>query len=320
MPGSPVSESQELSCGGPWRPDRRVMGAGFGQAWDMTPSASTETALSAPAVGPVRLADALGWSSSVLGAPMLLAPRRFLRAIGVADEGKAVAWTLGVGVREHVATLNIVANRQRRIGMWSRVAGDTMDLALLAQAYRHKRRDAGRLRGALAFVGGIMALDAYTAIALSRADRVHVRDGEGSTGIGVEHDTSGGPTRVRTAITVFRDEQEVRREFGAFDWRAFDAAELERAGDVRFVPAPGDRGTEIHLDHEPAARGGAPGAVLAKAIGVAPDQSINDDLRRFKSRVETGVPVQSETSPEGPSAFRQIWHKRQPAQPVGGGN
>ena len=46
--------------------------ARFGQAWGMTSSASTRSVLSAPAVGPVRLADALGWGSSVLGAPMLL--------------------------------------------------------------------------------------------------------------------------------------------------------------------------------------------------------------------------------------------------------
>src|SRR5215204_6270743 len=183
----------------------------------MTSAASTRSALSAPAVGPVRLADALGWSSSVLGAPMLLAPRRFLRAIGVDDDGKAVAWTLGVGVREHLAALNIVANRQRRIGMWSRVAGDAIDLALLAQAHRHKRRD-----------------------------------GEGSTGIGVEHDTRGGSVRVRTAITVNRGEDELRQAFRAFDWRAFDAAALESSGEVRFLPAPGGRGTEIHVDHQPA--------------------------------------------------------------------
>lgn len=286
----------------------------------MQSSASSNAALSAPAVGPVRLADALGWSSSLLGAPMLLAPRRFLRTIGVKDDAKAVAWTLGVGVREHLATLNIVANRQRRIGIWSRVAGDTMDLALLLQAHSHRRRDAGRLRGAMGFVGGVLALDLYTAIALSRADRVHVRDGEGSTGTGAEHDTGGGPTRVRTAITVYRGEDEVRRAFRAFDWRGFDAAALEGSGEVRFVAAPGDRGTEVHVVHEPPARGGAAGAVLAKAVGKSPDQHINDDLRRFKSRVETGVLAQSETSPEGPSARRQIWHKRQPAQSVGGGS
>ena len=281
----------------------------------METSAASNPALSAPAVGPVRLADALGWGSSVLGAPMTFAPRRFLRAIGVKDDAKTVALVLGVGVREHLATLNIIANRQRRIGMWSRVAGDTMDLALLVQAYRHKRRDAIRLVGAMGMAGGILALDAYTAVQLSRADRVQVTDGEGSAGQGVEHDKGGGPTRVRTAITVRRAEEEVRRAFHDFQWRAFDPAKLERSGDVRFVSAPGDRGTEVHLDHQP--RGGAVGATLAKAVGKSPDQAITDDLRRFKAIVETGVVPQSETSPEGPSARRQIFHKR-PAQPAGG--
>jgi uncharacterized membrane protein len=269
-----------------------------------------------PAVGPVRLADALGWFSSVLGAPMNLAPRRFLRSIGVEDDRTAVAWTQAVGVREHLATLNIVANRQRRIGMWSRVGGDTMDLALLVQARRHRCRDADRLHAAMGIVGAIWLVDLVTAIQLSRADRVHVSAGEGSTGRGAEHDTGGGPTRVRTAITIRRPEDEVRRAFAGFEWSAFDPATLEASGDVRFAAAPGDRGTEVHLDHEP---GGRAGATLAKALGRAPDQAINDDLRRFKALVETGVEPRSETSPEGFSAGRQIFHKR-PAQPVGGGD
>lgn len=286
----------------------------------MESSEPSNPAVAAPAVGPVRLADALGWASSVLGAPMTVAPRRFLRAIGVEDDREAVAWTVGVGIREHVAMLNIVANRQRRIGMWSRVVGDTMDLALLVQAHRHKRRDASRLYGAMGFVGGVLALDLSTAIALTRADRSLVSAGEGSSGVGAEPDTSGGPTRVRTAITVARGEQEVREAFHAFGWTAFDAAELERSGHIRFVAAPGDRGTEVHLDHEPRAVGGAVGAALAKAAGGAPDQAINDDLRRFKALVETGEIPRSDTSHEGPSARRQIWHKRQPAQPIGGGS
>jgi hypothetical protein len=261
------------------------------------------------------LADVLGWGSSVLGAPMTFAPRRFLRAIGVDDDSKAVAWTLVVGVREHLATFNVVANRQRRIGMWSRVLGDTMDLTLLVQAYRHKRRHANRLFGGMGIAGGFLAVDLFTAIQLSRADRVHVSAGQGSAGHGAEHDMGGGPTRVRTAVTVRRAEDEVRQAFRDFEWTAFDAAELERAGDVRFAEAPGDRGTEVHLDHEPGATGGAVGAALAKAVGKSPDQAINDDLRRFKALLETGVVPRSETGPEGPSAGRQIFHKR-PAQPA----
>jgi hypothetical protein len=271
-----------------------------------------------PAVGPVRLADGLGWASSALGAPMIVTPRRFLRAIGVQDEGKAVAWTVVVGVREQLATLNIVANRQRRIGMWSRVVGDTMDLALLAAAYRYKREDGSRLLAAGSLVGGLMALDVFTAVQLTRADRAHVRDGAGSTGVGATHDTGGGPSRVRTAVTIRQPEEDVRHAFREFDWRAFDPAALEAAGEVRFVAAPGDRGIEVHVDHEPGVSGGAVGATAAKLLGRAPDQRINDDLRRFKALLETGVVVGSETSPEGPSSARQILHKREPAQPVGG--
>lgn len=283
----------------------------------MQKSSSTGAARATPAVGPVRLADALGWGSSVLGAPMNLMPRRVLRAIGVDDDSTAVAWTFAVGLREHLATLNIIANRQRRIGMWSRVAGDTMDLGLLAAAYRHKRRDAGRLKGAIGIVGGILAADLFTAVQLTRADGALIRDGSGSSGVGADHDTDGGPTRVRTAVTIRRSEDEVRQAFREYDWSAFDAAALEASGDVRFVIAPGDRGTELHLDHEPEARGGAVGARAAKILGQSPDQAINDELRRFKALVETGVVARSEKSPEGPSAWRQILHKRQPAQPAG---
>lgn len=270
---------------------------------------------SAVAVGPVRVADALGWGSSALGAPMIVAPRRLLRAIGVRDDAKAVAWTRAVGVREQLATLNIVANRQRRIGMWSRVVGDTMDLGLLAAAYRSKRRkNASRLHSAIGIVAGILALDLVTAVQLTRADRAHLREGSGSTGVGVEHDTGGGLLRLRTALTIRRPEDEVRRAFREFEWSAFDPAELEASGDVRFLPAPGDRGTELHLDHEPKSR---LGAAAAKLVGHAPDQQIHDELRRLKAQLETGVLVRSEKSPEGPSSTRQILHKRQPAQPLG---
>jgi hypothetical protein len=293
--------------GGPTAPVSVVCGTG-------TPGGMAST--SAPAVGPVRLADALGWGSAALGAPMTFAPRRFLRAIGVEDDPKAVAWTLFVGVREYTATLNIVANRQRRIGIWSRVAGDTMDLALLAAAHRHRREDATRLARAGAVVGGLLALDLFTAVRLSQADGAFTTDGEGSTGAGVQHDTGGTSTRVRTAVTIRRPEDEVRQAYAEFGWSAFDAAALEASGEVRFAPAPGDRGTELHLDHDPGLGGVA--ALAAKAVGRAPDQQIEDELRRFKALVETGVVVRSETSPEGPSAARQIFHKRQPAQPVEG--
>ncbi len=292
-------------------------GGSQGRQAAMESSASAGDAWPRPAVGPVRLADALGWGSSVLGAPMTFAPRRFLRAIGVQEDSKTVAWTLGVGVREHIATLTVIANRQRRIGMWSRVAGDTMDAALLLAAYKHKCADPGRLNIALGLVGGIFAADLYTAVALTRAEGGDISDGSGSTGVGVDHDTGGGPTRVKIAVTIRLPQDEVRKAFRQFEWSAFDPATLEAVGDVRFTKAPGERGTEVHIDHEPPAPGGSIGATAAKLLGQSPDQKINDELRRFKAFVETGVIPRSETSPEGASSARQIMHKRQPAQPIG---
>lgn len=272
-----------------------------------------------PAVGPVRLADGLGWTSYVLGVPMSLTPRRLLRAIGVRDDRQAVHWTVAVGVREHLATLNIIVNRQRRIGMWSRAVGDTMDLVLLVQAYRHKREDGTRLAVAGGIVGAIFAVDLLTAIALTAADRATVPAGSGSAGAGADHDTTGGPTRVRTAVTIRRSEEEVRRAFVEHPWSAFDADALVAGGEVRFTSAPGDRGTELHLDHEPKAPGGAVGTTAAKLLGRRGDQVISDELRRFKAQLETGAPVCSDKSPEGASSARQVWHKQRPAQPAGKG-
>jgi hypothetical protein len=270
-----------------------------------------------PAVGPVRLADTLGWGSTLLGAPMIVAPRRVLRAIGVRDRPQNVRWAMAVGVREQLAMMNIVALRHRRVGMWSRVFGDGMDLALLARAARRRRNDRARIRTTAGLVGGIMAVDLATAVALSRADHTHVKDGSGSVGTGVQHDTGGGPTRVRTAVTIRRPMDEVRASFLRFQWSVFDPTQLLSTGEARIVRAPGDRGAELHLDHEPRRRTGALGATAAKLVGKAPDQVIHDELRRFKSLMETGVIARSETSPEGPSSIRQIFHRSRPAQPAG---
>jgi hypothetical protein len=281
-------------------------------------AAPSPTSAASPkrAVGPIRVADGLGAASAALGAPMLFAPRRLLRAIGVRDDAQAVATVMGVGAREFLATVTILGMRHRRVGAWSRVGGDTIDLTLLGIAWRNRRCDATKLLGAIAAVTGILAADLYTAIQLNRAEGTHLRDGADSHGVGVQHETGGSPARVRTAITVGASLDEVRSAFLAFEWSAFDPAALHDAGELRFAPAPGDRGTEVHLDYDPSVPGGSVGALALKLTGQAPDQKINDELRRFKALVETGVEVRSEKSPEGPSALRQMVQR--PAQPVGG--
>jgi hypothetical protein len=246
---------------------------------------------------------------------MLLSGRRFLCAIGVRPDAKALAVTAGVGMREFVAAATILGMRHRRVGAWSRVMGDTMDLALLGAAWRTRREDTPRLAGATAFVAAVLGADLTVAMALSRAEGTDVADGSNSRGIGAPQDSGGGPARVRTAITVRGSEEDIRRALHEFEWSAFDPAALETTGELRIVTAPAGRGVEIHIDHDPSVPAGRLGATALKLAGKSPDQKINDELRRFKARFETGVEVRSEKSPEGVSAGRQM--RQKPAQPVG---
>lgn len=247
----------------------------------------------AEAVGPIRIADGLGVASVALGLPMLLAPTRFPRWIGLRADRRAALLTAGVGVRELAATATILGMRHRRVGAWSRVAGDTLDLLMLARSFPGRRERTGRLIGATAFVAGILAADLTTALALDRADGARVPDGATSHGGGAK--TPPAPAGPAAAITVQGAEQDVRRALVSFPFSAFEAGELEREGGLRLVAAPGGRGTEIHV------RGGD-------------HARVREELRRFKARFETGVDIVSDKTPEPFSSVRQLLQR--PAQPA----
>jgi uncharacterized membrane protein len=116
---------------------------------------------------------------------------------------------------------------------------------------------------------------------------------------------------LKASITVLRPRDDVERL-----WRdaKYPHDNVDSAGaTVRFADAPGDRGTEIHIelgDKEP----GRFGRVAQKVTGAQPLAKAKDDLRRFKQRVETGVVPRSESVPEGESAERKFKHR--PAQPL----
>ena len=83
---------------------------------------------------------------------------------------------------------------------------------------------------------------------------------------------------------------------------------------VTFRDAPGDRGTEIHVDLDYSAPGGKLGEVVQKLVGSEPLPKVKDDLRHFKQRVETGEVPRSDGSPEGERVERKL--KQRPAQPL----
>jgi uncharacterized membrane protein len=114
------------------------------------------------------------------------------------------------------------------------------------------------------------------------------------------------------AITVYRSREEVERLWQSPDLRPeyIDSAEAA----VTFAKAPGDRGTEIHVDLERTSRAGKLGEMAKKLTGSEPRAKVMDDLRRFKQLVETGVIAQSDGAPEGELAERKL--KQRPAQPL----
>jgi uncharacterized membrane protein len=152
-----------------------------------------------------------------LGAPLLLAPARTVQALGIEGGQRQRAVLAGVGARELAAAAGLLSQRSP-LWLWSRVAGDLMDLALLGNALRSRPQatrvavvkavmkktgaNPGRNRtaAATAAVAAITAVDLYAA-----ATR-----GRGSQG--------NSEVTLTAAVTVSAPCQEVYRR-----WRRLDS-------------------------------------------------------------------------------------------------
>src|SRR4029079_14470106 len=102
-----------------------------------------------------RLAKALGWFSIGLGVAELAAPERFTRALGM--EGKE-ALVRADGVRALGPGI-VSLSPDKELGLWSRVAGDGLDIATLMTAMRHDNPKRDNVGIALAVVLGVTLLD-----------------------------------------------------------------------------------------------------------------------------------------------------------------
>jgi len=300
------------------------------------------------------VAKGLGVFSFALGIPQTLAPGRMTRLIGVRDDARSRMLMRAVGVRELVAGVGIFTDRRPTQWVWARVAGDTMDLALLGSALRNGSKSPARTLAATGAVTGAFAADVVDLVRLRRSS-----DGNGGG------DAQGGPeppVQVTAALTVRRDRDELYalwRNFESFpdfmihledvratgektshwkargplgmtvewdaeiiedvpgeriSWRSVEGSKVDNSGSVRFVQAPAGQGTEIHVDMHYSPPAGAVGATIAKIFGEEPAIQLKDDLRRFKQIVETGEVVRSDGSPEGQLGRRQL--KQRPAHPL----
>lgn len=72
-------------------------------------------------------------------------------------------------------------------------------------------------------------------------------------------------------------------------WQSLPGGDVQTAGSVHFE-AIGDGGStrvKVAMEYQPV--GGRAGAWVARLLGAAPEQQLEDDLGRFKERMETGA-------------------------------
>ena len=81
-------------------------------------------------------------------------------------------------------------------------------------------------------------------------------------------------------------------------WKSLDGSDIPNSGVVEFLPTR-NRGTEIKVVMTYEAPGGKLGQWIASAFGEEPRIQIAEDLRRFKSLMETGLIIKTEGQPSG---------------------
>lgn len=294
------------------------------------------------------LAKGLGVASLVLGLAELTAPSRVAALAGVDDTGRSRIVIRALGAREcgHAAAL-LVGPEQL---VWTRVAGDVLDVAALAAGVA--RRGRGRRgRGiasvlALTAIGGV---DVYAALRTSRQG--HPR-----------HATNKRHQMLRAAVTVQRSPDDVYNFWRNLEnlpsfmhhlksvttdangrsrwvvnapvgqpvqwdaeitedvpgsriaWQSVAGSGIDNSGCVEFAPDHSGKGTEIRVSIGYEMPAGSVGKAAATLLGESPEQQVNDDLRRCKQILETGQVMRSDGSPNGTVAFQQM--HQQTAQPT----
>ena len=294
-----------------------------------------------------QLAQGLGWFSIGLGLAEVVAPGGVAKLIGVRGDHRTLLRIFGL--REIASGIGILTQRRPAGAVWSRIAGDALDLACLGVAFTSPSASRGRVAAATVSVLGVTALDVLCARQLSRSpDEV----------------TASGAVRVKKSITINRSPEELYRFWHDFQnlprfmyhlefvqttgegrshwvakapagmsvewdaeitddrpneliaWRSLEGADVDNTGAVRFERAPGGRGTIVRVEIEYSPPGGIIGASLAKLFGEEPEGQMQDDLRRFKQVMETGEIVRSEGSLQGMGVVAQR-PARPPASEIG---
>jgi len=289
--------------------------------------------------GGESLADFLGYFSIGLGLAEVLAPQLIARLVGIKHPNERNRTLLRLmGLREISSGVAILSNQQPKKAVMSRVAGDAIDIALLGATLANSENDRGRTLFATANVLAVTALDVMASKALAmqpetpaseKMDRGIIRTKRSVTvhrpvsdvyeywrnfenlprfmrhleSVRVTGDrTSHWVAKAPAGKTVQWDAEIIaERENELIAWRSLPGSKVYNAGEVRFQPAPGNRGTELRVTIEYDPPFGKLGSKVAMLWREEPGQQVADDLRHFKQVMEVGeIVVSDSTKQRGP--------------------
>jgi uncharacterized membrane protein len=237
-----------------------------------------------------------------------------------------------VGAREIASGVAILAQAKPTPGLWLRVGGDVMDLALLRSAMESPRAHRNRVTAATLAVLGITAADVISSAMMTAEpdapyEAMQARDIEIAAAVTVQAPIAevfalwdgfqGLPRFMNNAASVqLTGERQSRwsilgpaRTTLEWDvqitdsqpneqvsWSTVEGSPFSAQGSVRFRQAPGGRGTQVIFDAHFRPPGGELGKTIAKPLVETVRLKIGSDLRRFKQLVELGEIVQSDDS------------------------
>jgi uncharacterized membrane protein len=275
--------------------------------------------------GSESLSDLLGLFSIGLGLAQVAAPGAVSKLIGIEDDTKSRTLMRLMGVREIGHGLGILSQQHPEKWVWSRVAGDALDLALLGRVMANPENHRGRTLLAAANVLAVATLDVIAARQLSsqpetakselaREGIIHTRKSvtirkpveevfafwsdftklpRFMTHLESVQLLGDGRTRWRASAPAGKSvEWEAIttgwRENEMISWESTGDSDVYNAGAVHFNPAPGGRGTEVRIEISYDPPFGKLGSKVAMLFREEPGQQVQDDLRRFKQILETG--------------------------------
>lgn len=290
----------------------------------------------------IRRANALAIFSMGLGLLQVSAPGFVAKLVGLRNERGTRKVLKAIGLRELVSGVGLLSRPSSATWVWARVAGDALDLVLLGSAVRVGAMNPARAMAAGAAVLGVAAIDISSAAKLSRNEAIqrltlpiHVaksitinrtpevvyhfwRDLKNLPrfmthleSVEVTNGTSTWRARAPAGMTVEWQAEIIQdRPNDVIAWRSLEGASVPNRGAVRFVRAPGGRGTQVHVELKYDPPGGMLVATIAKLFGEEPGQQIAGDLRRLKQVLETGSLVHSDAS------VHRGLHPAQPSEQV----